>query len=153
MPAQNGSARTMCGIDADGNIRAIALDDNDRIIVVNDPREENAIDGASDYFNGGVVSGVDSIIYTVPSGKTYRLTDISINGQNESGSLNFAYLYLYDDEASFLTGWRLSLANNGCGGINLNLSTPVELPAGYYIKAHSPAATFPIIVFVNGILY
>lgn len=153
MPAQNGNVRTMCGIDADGNIRAIALDDNDRVIVVSDPREENAIDGASDYFNGGVVAGADSVIYTVPAGKYYRLTDVSINGQNESGALDFAYLYLYDDGDSFLTGWRLSLADDGCGGINLNLSTPVELSEGYYIKAHSPHSDFPVIIFVNGILY
>lgn len=152
MPALDGTTRVFCGIDADGNIRAISVDENDNLIIASDIRQELGIAGASQVNGNGIVAGAGSVLYTVASGKTLYLTDVALTGYNGNAALQFGYLYIYASGAVLRTGWRLGCAAGHGANLVVPFSMPFKMVAGDYLQVSSPDADYSIMAFYHGLL-
>lgn len=151
MPTLKGTIRVIAGINADDTIKALFIDENDRLVVNQDVRKQLAINGATHIYEIGVIENTSSIVYTVPAGKTFFLTDVYLNINNGSASLQFGYFYVYDVLNALIGGWRVSAGAGQGGNASIQLSVPIEMAVGSYLKLNSPAATCPVSVHYGGL--
>lgn len=151
MPALQGTIRVVSAIDADSNIRALFVDENDNLVVNRDIRAQLAIAGATHKYNIGVVENAGSTIYTVPAGKTFYLCDISLSILNGDASPQFGYLYVYSNLAALKAGWRIGANANQGDGYHVSLVIPIAMSVGWYLNMNSPAAGCKVTAYYGGL--
>lgn len=149
--AQAGKTITLAiGIESDSFEifdvgKALGISGNVNVIQV--PRNGQAwVDKSVDFGNA------TTVIHTVTAGKTLYLCHSFLGVQNATGANNAGKLFVTN--AADVTQYELGVIRMGSGGLHHNSPNvyipPIEIPAGYKVKAESPVALLKVSAFIHG---
>jgi hypothetical protein len=143
----------LAGQDANVNVNLAGQDEDIGVSVTNtDSLRTYSRRPASStqVFSSLAANNSTGTIYTVPTGKTLYLCDISFLVYNTSGSPCFCYMALKDSGGG--VKWNINythLTGDGSHNFGLSFPIPIEIPEAYYFVISSNVAN----AYTSGMLH
>ncbi len=91
-----------------------------------------------------------TILYAVPTGKTFYLTNVHVSTENASGGSAGGYLYIRTGIPAEVVRWQVDSFNDTQRHMCLPFNPPIEMPEDYDIVIRSDTANYHIHVTIHG---
>lgn len=91
-----------------------------------------------------------TIIYTVPSGKTFYLCNMHMSGVNAGGALATGYVYIRTGAPAETVRWDINCQDADQRIIDIPFNPPVEMPEDYQILVRSMLANYHLFTTIHG---